>query len=730
MIERERSDSIVGQELGLVEHLFENLDESVLASEGEQLSVGPTRGLDAGNVSSRNVGSVLDEPVHSFLEAGESLDHLGLERERSVERDESDHGSNRDLLRVAGAPGDGVVVEPVLLVPKRHLFVSGGGEGHGVGNVQEVLEELGGNVLVGRVVLGELERNVQHVQTEECHPSGPVGLTQSTTGRQRLGTVERSDVVETQESTLEHVVAVGILSVDPPGKVEEELLEDPLEEVEILASEQLSLDLEHSERRPRVDGRVDVAKVPLVRGQGTVGLHVPLSGHEVELLLRKRRVDHGERDTVEGRVPRSEPGVLPLVGHRQDVVDVHVLPLLVSTMFSLRRRGRLTRITFDPLLLDELVVLLAPQHSTQSLSHDVAQVVADGSTSDPTVKLVRVDPPVLDNLVKQFFVVDGGILLEVLGSELEPDDDTTALAGDLGEMVVRGGLGTGIVWVDKLASTRLVVWSRRSGSSGRRGGGLGRGALSITVLLVLCFLGIDVDYGASRQVGLGSLGRHGKTGLLGRRCGRLLGSMFGNQVIVESVLDVGRPVLAAVESLIVGLVLGEQEVRHDARPVDHDDTSLGGCGGSGTGRTVQVGLAHGRLVDFDHAIGRLMHLGHVLGHLFGPGPGVSEKHLRQDVQVGRIGSSVVSGDPDRDAVDVLFVLGILDKDVPVTILVKRVRVQELVLADLSTPVSGFLLELFVGEFVLGVLVQELHVRVGRRRVEVVVELLDVLSVVG
>lgn len=46
--------------------------------------------------------------------------------------------------------------------------------------------------------------------------------------------------------------------------------------------------------------RIDIGEVPLVGGQSSVGLHVPLAGHDVELLLGVGGVDHGERDAVEG----------------------------------------------------------------------------------------------------------------------------------------------------------------------------------------------------------------------------------------------------------------------------------------------------------------------------------------------------------------------------------------------------------------------------------------------
>ena len=42
--------------------------------------------------------------------------------------------------------------------------------------------------------------------------------------------VEDADVVEAEEAALEDVAPLGVLAVDPPGEVEQQLVEDALEE--------------------------------------------------------------------------------------------------------------------------------------------------------------------------------------------------------------------------------------------------------------------------------------------------------------------------------------------------------------------------------------------------------------------------------------------------------------------------------------------------------------------
>ena len=96
----------------------------------------------------------------------------------------------------------------------------------------EVLEELGGDRLVGRPGPRQLQGDGQHVQAEQAHPGRAVGLLQpAAVGQVGPAAVEDADVVQAEEAALEGVAAVGVLAVDPPGEVQQQLVEDLLEEV-------------------------------------------------------------------------------------------------------------------------------------------------------------------------------------------------------------------------------------------------------------------------------------------------------------------------------------------------------------------------------------------------------------------------------------------------------------------------------------------------------------------
>ena len=157
-----------------------------------------------------------------------------------------------------------------------------------------------------------------------------------------------------------------VLAVDPPVEVEQQLVQDPLQEVEV----RVAGDLVHAHRRPGVDGRVDVAEVPLVCRQLAVGVRVPLAAEQDQLGLGELGVDVGERDAVEREIPGRVPRVLPLVRHRDDIAIVEVGPLVVAAGQPLARGRRVGRVAGQPAAHVEVEELLGPQHPGERLAQD------------------------------------------------------------------------------------------------------------------------------------------------------------------------------------------------------------------------------------------------------------------------------------------------------------------------------------------------------------------------
>src|SRR4051812_36125580 len=94
--------------------------------------------------------------------------------------------------------------------------------------------------------------------------------------RQRGAAIEDADVVESQETALEHVVTVTVRLIHPPREVESELAEHRLEKPEVAAAAQQALGAIAPQRRPGVNRRVDRAEGPLERRNLPVRVQIPL----------------------------------------------------------------------------------------------------------------------------------------------------------------------------------------------------------------------------------------------------------------------------------------------------------------------------------------------------------------------------------------------------------------------------------------------------------------------
>ena len=134
------------------------------------------------------------------------------------------------------------------------------------------------------------------------------------------------------------------------------------------------VDRVREDRGPGVHRRVDVAEVPLVRGNLPAGVEVLVPQHQVQLVLAEVLVDERQRKAVEGQVPRRVPRVLPLVRHGDYVGVVHVVPVVVA---GAARRPALNgsgAVLLEPPVDVVVVELLGPEHAGQRLAHHVGRI--------------------------------------------------------------------------------------------------------------------------------------------------------------------------------------------------------------------------------------------------------------------------------------------------------------------------------------------------------------------
>src|SRR6516225_4691947 len=91
------------------------------------------------------------------------------------------------------------------------------------------------------------------------------------------------------------------------------------------------------DRRPGLYRRVDIAEVPLIGRDLSGRMQKKVAEQQIELLLGEVDVDARQCQRVKGQVPGGEPGVFPLVGHRDDMIADQMEPLAVANLAS---RGR------------------------------------------------------------------------------------------------------------------------------------------------------------------------------------------------------------------------------------------------------------------------------------------------------------------------------------------------------------------------------------------------------
>ena len=291
---------------------------------------------------------------------------------------------------------------------------------------------------------------------EEGHPGGAVRLLQVAPGGQRGAAVEDADVVEAEEAALEDVLAEAVLAVHPPGEVQHELVEGRLEEVEIGLAAQGLLGAVQEQGRPGVHRRVHVAEVPLVGGDLAAGVQVQPAEHQLQLLLGEVGVHDRDRQRVEGEVPGGVPGVLPLVGHGDDVVVDHVEPLAVPEVAAAVVEG-MGVVLLQPRIAVPVVVLLGPEHAGEGLAHHVGRIRRDRGRGHGRVELVRLPQPGGQGLVEVLPEGDGAPFGRrarpgrSLGGEAQPH--RRRLAGADRQPVVRRGLGAVPLGVHRLLAT-------------------------------------------------------------------------------------------------------------------------------------------------------------------------------------------------------------------------------------------------------------------------------------
>src|SRR3982751_1300692 len=104
-----------------------------------------------------------------------------------------------------------------------------------------------------------------------------------TSRRQWLTAIEQADIVEPKKTALENIVPFGILSINPPREIKDQLVKDAFKKLEVTNTRLVLLQLINAPCGPGMYRRVHITECPLVSRQLTVRVHVPLTQQKNQL---------------------------------------------------------------------------------------------------------------------------------------------------------------------------------------------------------------------------------------------------------------------------------------------------------------------------------------------------------------------------------------------------------------------------------------------------------------
>src|SRR5438132_2674956 len=135
--------------------------------------------------------------------------------------------------------------------------------------------------------------------------------------RQLVTAVEHRDVVKPEKATLENVVAFAVYLVDPPREIDQQFVKTLFEKLAVSFARANSIHVVNTPNGPGMNRRIQIGELPLVSGNLAVRMLKLFKQQEPQLLLRELRIDQRERHAMKRQIPRGEPRILPLIGHRQ-----------------------------------------------------------------------------------------------------------------------------------------------------------------------------------------------------------------------------------------------------------------------------------------------------------------------------------------------------------------------------------------------------------------------------
>ncbi len=123
----------------------------------------------------------------------------------------------------------------------------------------------------------QLQSDMHHIQAIHSHPCRTICLIEVASSRKWFASIKYTDIVQAEETALEDIVAIFIFLVDPPGKIEHQFEKDAFEEEHItFITPFVSVYLKDTQGCPGMYRWIDITKVPLIRRQFPIRIHIPV----------------------------------------------------------------------------------------------------------------------------------------------------------------------------------------------------------------------------------------------------------------------------------------------------------------------------------------------------------------------------------------------------------------------------------------------------------------------
>src|SRR5665213_48221 len=94
----------------------------------------------------------------------------------------------------------------------------------GFSNQYKMLKEFRSGIFKSLINHGNFQRHVHHVQGIHRHPACAISLLQYLVARYFNASVKHTNIIQPKKSALENAVSTGIFPVNPPGKIDDELM--------------------------------------------------------------------------------------------------------------------------------------------------------------------------------------------------------------------------------------------------------------------------------------------------------------------------------------------------------------------------------------------------------------------------------------------------------------------------------------------------------------------------